>query len=456
MPEAEARALLARKELLIAFATAPTGLGHLRVTQALREGLPPEAAPVLLGAEDHVLDLLHRVTSLDPRARAMFEWIQSGTAEDVVTAISRRLLRTTAPLLKGELVRLATQRLDRPEVVLAVATHFGLAHQLVSLKERLWTERKIRLAVAVQVTDDSPQHIWLVPGADLIVVPSENTRRALLEYASELQLSPPPPIAVAPYPVSPALASMLSEPSSQWRAAQLDPGSKEPIHVAVPISGAAVGLGYLLRLMDYLHRYSDRFLFDVVSRNNPYTLPFLNGVIRRPYARAQASGDDRDVVHAYERVYQHAVIALEVTKPSEQAFKALLGPELRGGALLLLAQPVGRQEYDNIDFLRRHALLPQESEQDLLWRLARERQPLEGGERARVFDAARGWRAMRLPANAAAASRFITWCLEERLLLQLVDWRNPSPDASEVSPYGVREFWSAVSAAVAPLFATAP
>ena len=180
----------------------------------------------------------------------------------------------------------------------------------------------------MQVTDDSPQDIWFVPGADLIFVPSQRTRTVLLRYIHELGMSAPP-FVVAPYPVSPVLAERLSPRALAWRQAQLDPDSDRPIVVSMPVSGAAVGLGYSMELMDSLHRRSGRFVFEVVSRNNPFTFPFLTRVLQRGFARVQASPDDREVVRAYERAYHSTVISLEV----DQAQRAgLQGAPVAGPA----------------------------------------------------------------------------------------------------------------------------
>ena len=98
LPPVSTMEVLSHPELLVLFATAPTGLGHLRVTQALRGGLPPAATPVLLGANDRVSDSLHRAASLIPLARTAFEWVQHGKQQDAVTAAYRGYLKLTAPM----------------------------------------------------------------------------------------------------------------------------------------------------------------------------------------------------------------------------------------------------------------------------------------------------------------------------------------------------------------------
>ena len=65
-----------------------------------------------------------------------------------------------------------------------------------------------------------------------------------------------------------------------------------------------------------------------------------------------------------------------------------------------------------------------------------------------ILEAARSWRALRLPRSAAAAAKFITWALDQRLLMQMGQCTIPvssDPRPSEVSPDGVREFWDAAA-----------
>lgn len=55
------------KSLLIIFAYAPAGLGHLRVTDALYQGLPKDInTPLILGSQDETITYLHRLMSLNP------------------------------------------------------------------------------------------------------------------------------------------------------------------------------------------------------------------------------------------------------------------------------------------------------------------------------------------------------------------------------------------------------
>src|SRR5579871_5517363 len=168
--------------LVIVFATAPAGLGHLRVTDALYHGLPKEANVVLLGAQDKSISSLYRFISIHPITRQMMEWVQHGYPEELFTLGYRYYLRSQTELLLQQLQTILDERMNVPRSMLIVATHFALAHQLAQIKEYLMKKTSTRIFLAVQVTDDSPQMIWYVQGADAIFVPSDVTRKKLASF----------------------------------------------------------------------------------------------------------------------------------------------------------------------------------------------------------------------------------------------------------------------------------
>lgn len=442
---------LSSPDLLVAFAYAPTGLGHLRVAEALRQGLPSSVSPLLLGADEQGLSQFHRVTSISSAGRAMMEWAQQGRPQDLLTRGYRWILHTWNATLLRQLHTVLAQRPVRPKRLLVVATHFTLAHRLAALKQTLARKEGVELLLVVQVTDDSPQHIWYVPGASLTVVPSALTQEVLERYGRRAHLTPVR-FEVAPYPVSPALAQPLEgTPSPSGlpsRTAQLDPGSDVPVEVCLPVSGAAVGLRFAESLVRRLSEASRRFRFHVVSRAAPYTQAFLERMGRRPEVQVLAHSDDREVVRAYDELYSRTAIALEVTKPSEQTFKALCQPEQRGGAVLLLAEPVWRQERDNLDFLRRHGLLASQEVHERLWRAAREGLSLEQALAEPVLEEAKHWRALELPRGTAHAARLITWALEQGLFAEMNRPRQRQVTErarAELGSDGVERFWEWVA-----------
>lgn len=440
--------VLGQKSTILLFAYSPTGLGHLRVTDALYEGLPKSITPLLLTSQGHTVTFLHRITSVHPLLRAVFEWTQRGWAEDVFAYLYRTYLEKNTKLLYEQLITIVDQRIESPAVIVIISTHFGLNHQLGALKKKIEEEKHAKVILIVQVTDDSPQHIWYAPHADMIIVPSHTTKNKLLKYAKVASL-PTTRIEVLPYPISPYLTKVLTKNQYKNRLEQLSYESEDSINFCVPISGAAVGMKYFTSLIDRLRYNSQRFNFEVVVKFSPNTHKFIDQMLDRPYVNLHASGVDKEVVNKYEKLYQDKVIALEVTKPSEQAFKTLCDPNLVGGAILLLSKPVGRQEYDNLHFLQRHALIPDESTNTYLHNLAKKNEDIPEEKKAEILKNASTWRGMRIPQNAKSAADFVWWCMRQNIFPAMVGCRLTRRDdrhAIELSGiHGVKRFWEKIA-----------
>lgn len=435
-----------KNAILIAYAHA--GLGHLRVADALRHALPEDSEPILLVTQDDSIRSIHRIISVHPWAKALMEWIQHGTPEKWFTRFYRRALRADAMPLMQRLYDIYEQQLEPPKRLVVVATHFGLAHQIAWIKDRFEKKYNVSIVLVVQVTDDSPQRIWYVEGADVIVVPSELTKRSLQEYAVKEKLKAVP-FAVIPYPLDPDLTATLEQEKFQNRVTQFSDKSDLPIQVAVPVSGAAVGTMFLGSLMQNLARFSRRFRFHLVIKDSIHTKFFIMQMNRRHDVEVLTSHSDREVVKSYRTLYQQTVIALEVTKPSEQAFKALMQPTDIGGSILLFTEPVGRQEYDNLDFLQRHNLIPIKEINDKLTSWAAENRPMSPEEKQLIWPLAAHWRGVRIPRNPQEAAQFIWWCYLEGLFSQMLNCTSTAAldDAfpHEVTDDGAQQFWQVVS-----------
>ncbi len=441
----DVEAILSQKSLVIILSYAPAGLGHLRVTDALYHGLPSGVTPVLLGSQDTSITFWHRLMSVHALGKMFMEWMQSGIREDILAFFYRQYLKSQTEILYRQLVTILDQRIDLPKTILVVATHPGLAHKLAVLKERIKKEKNLHVFLIVIDTDDSPQHVWYVDGADLTFVPSERTKAELLRFGKKYNLVPIQ-IEVAAYPVSPLLAKSLSESKLTERKNQLEIDEENQIQVAIPISGAAVGLDFVHQLVEQLSRKSLRFRFSIIVRSAFYTQKFITSMLSRNDAEIETSEHTREVVDKYIEVYQKHTISLEVTKPSEQAFKALLTPKQIGGSILLLTRPVGRQEYDNLYFLRRHNLVPLISESKILLEKAKsENTNLD----QKLLAEATTWRGLELPTEPADAAQFIWYCLGKGVFTQMLKSRvQPKvtdEHAHELSPYGVEKIWEKIA-----------
>lgn len=441
-------ALLGQKSTLVIFAYSPTGLGHLRVTDALYEGLPETVTPILLGSQDKAVGALHRFMSIHPLTRALFEWGQKGFVQYFFTFVYIYFLHSRTKLLYQQMLTIIDERLIIPDTIVVVATHFGLAHQLAHIKEAIIKEKNIRMLLFVQVTDDSPQPIWYVPDADMTFVPSRHTKIKLEQFQKRFRL-PSFPMTVSPYPISPFFLERLSTEHHHNRTEQVNPLSKAYIHIAFPIPGAAVGTTFTTKVIDYLHKKSDRFVFHVIAKQAPYTKQFLTTMVDHPYVKLHVSAHDRETVNTYEKLYDEYVISLEVTKPSEQSFKALLTPSQKGGSLLLFAHPVGVQEADNIAFLRRHHLIPPVSVQELLFEKAEKNMSLDNVFGRELLKAANTWRGLMLPFHSLQSSHFILWCMKEGIFTAMMHFMRQThtddPHRYEVEDTGVAQFWKKVA-----------
>ena len=423
---------MATNSLLIIFTYASAGFGHLRVMDALYSGLEDKTNSIVIGSQDQALTFFHRLTSVHPLIRGFFEWMQQGAPEEIFAHLYKTSLRARTSRLEKQINSILSQVVTKPKRLLIISTHFGLAHQFGKLKRKIETEHKVKLFLVVQVTDDSPQKLWYVPEADIIFVPSSHTRDKLIEYGKKHNF-PQPQFEVITYPISPLLTNKASEAYFQTRSRQVNPARDEQINVLIPISGAAVGLDFFIQLTKMLHEKNKRFKFHILVKKTLYTEMFMSKMIELPYINLHVFSEDRQMVDQYEEIYHREVISFEITKPSEQSFKALLSPSQVGGSILLFTSPVGRQEYDNLKFLARNSLIPGLEQTLREWRKIKETKPLDIVE-------AENLRGIQLPRKPQQAATFIDKMLKEGVFLKMLNFRN----LSILDSTGVAKFWQRV------------
>jgi hypothetical protein len=413
---------------LYVFTFAPAGLGHLRVTKTLVESRPKNCDFVVLGSKDSFVTSVHRFTSINPIAREIFERSQRGVLESLFTTAYVSWLRAHTESVYRDLMR-ELRHTDATNVVV-LASHFGMAHQIAEIKERVQRESGKEIKLVVQVTDDTYQKAWAVRGADLIVVPSKMRSEQYQAYMKSKSWQAK--FAVCPYPLSLRLMKNLSK---ETRDTALSKGSKKKVKVMVPVSGAAVGLEYYTKLIDYLTGMSNRFEIYVVSKRARFTSAFIKEMKKNKYVQVWRGKNDKETVDMYEDLYAKNTIHLEITKPSEQSFKAMLGTNMIGGSLLLLTEPVGRQEEENKDFLVRHNLMCQMSASEIVERCHTKN--CGGKCPPRVID---------LPKKPAEAGELIVRLLEDGCLARMVagcEHRGLRGDVN-ITELGVRCFWNEV------------
>ncbi len=425
---------LSSPNLVLVFAQAATGLGHLRVTEALRLALPPSVNGTLLNTPAGRDVAIHSLTSSRPILTKFLEYTQSGWREDAYIPLMNAFYRSGVHAIEKNLQTILSQSYQTPKTLLVVATHYGTAYQIGLLKKIFEKKKNIRMILIVVVTDDSPQKVWAIPGADVTFVPSSHTKKILEEYAKSKKSLQTNTFVVSPYILSPRLCVPLSVRQKERRRIQyLSENSHTPIF-SIPVSGAAVQLDYLRRIIRGIHQTWNTAQFHIVAHTSRRADTFFSTVRHIPNVVIQASDSQRETIALYDYVFTEHAVGFEITKPSEQAFKAMIPPGDNGGAILLFSKPVGRQEYDNLSFLRRHGRIPSRADQEALWQMT---------WRNHGTDAAH-WRGIMLPDNPDHAVSCIRHWQEAGIFESMGNHEKYST-SPEISTEGAKLFWQYIS-----------
>lgn len=432
---------LTSEDVMLIFTTSPAGLGHVRVMEALRSYLPQNIRNEVLGIDDKRVQMMHRITSQNIYLRKIMEFLQTNMfTEKFLSMVYTWYLRKRPKVVYFRLLTLIKRRRPHPKTIVIVATHVSLAHQIAQIKSKLSFRTKAKVILCVVVTDDTPLIIWAVRGADMVFVPSQNTTKYLSDYAKVYSSDERPKFILNAYPVSSKFSESTKEDNFKLRLDQLSKKEK-PLNIIIPVSGAAVSLEYLKEIISYVSR-KRRALVTVVSRESSYTTNFLTYCESIYGVTVIADTLDRDVVASYENALISKVYSLEITKPSEQAFKILLNPNQVGGVIMLFSHPVGRQEYDNVAFMHRHGLIPDLVDQKILddLLLAKDYE----GVIAKFGEKATCWRGLMLPPDSLKAGKLILR-YKNSGILKLMSRYNKDNRTDELSSYGVDSFWEKVS-----------
>ncbi len=419
---------------LLIFTTSPTGLGHLRVMDALIDGLPIGIRYEEIGIENIRANKIHALGSRIPILTKVTEFYQTNPiAEFIATIAIKNYIKSHSSEVVREFATLKAKYPDKKEY-LVVSTHFNLAHAISFAKKELEEKLKIKIYLFVIVTDDSPQRIWAVKNADLIFTPSNSTRDKINNYLRKKTAR------TISYPVSPRLAQELPQEEVDIFMTSVSPANTIPLQIVVPISGAAVQIDYLYNVIKELSL--SNFQFTVIGQETPYTQNFFQKISRVAHVQSSIGFSARQTVTLYESIfYQPIRPAIEITKPSEQAFKILLNPKDRGGVIELLTYPIGRQEYDNLKFFIRHRLIPNDEEQRILEKHL-VTQDLPYSLRNEILYKASHWRGIRLPSNPNKASEFIKALKKVGILSAMMSF--VAEEKEELTQHGVAQVWSAI------------
>jgi hypothetical protein len=426
----------------IILTTVPTGLGHIRVTNALREGLPKETHAEIIGVEDPAVETLYHLISTNYFLRKMFEFTQNNkTAERLITNLLRFHQNKSIDAVLHEITQIIQKNPAIKKLVI-VSTHAFIGDKIQKLINR--NRFPVEVFHALIVTDDSPQRFWMV-SANITFVPSYKTKKAMenLYTGDNLKI---PRIEVAPYPINPHFTEKLPPHILFNKIEQLDPINPQRARICIPVSGAAVQLEYYQKIIEELTGEETtnnfrEFAFSIVTRVGNYTKPFIEQFKNNPQVIFHIGASDLHTVDLYDELYEQlSPPSLEITKPSEQAFKVLTTPDTKGGPILLLTDPVGKQEYDNLDYLERFGFLPsQKIHEEIYERLITSRVVLTEPP----FTNANTWRTLRLPQDPYKATRVIINGLKSGLFKQMQNYKKYEP-TQELSPHGVKIIWETI------------
>jgi hypothetical protein len=406
------------------------------VTEGLKSELDPSIKTETIGIMNPTSQFLYRIVGQNIVTRWLMEFFQTDPIGERIVAwfYTKNLRSRTRP------VRLYVQSIiegNRRQIktVIIVATHFALAHQIAACKKKVERNLSVKIVLAVVVTDDSPQIMWAVKGADYIFVPSAFCRNGIRkELAGNIGTTK---ICVSAYPLSKNIQKELSAIQLAKRQVQVDPFSHKKLKILIPVSGAAIGLSYFQSLIPEVTKKKD-IMCTVVSRDSSYTKNFLHWCSRQKRIHVLKSTSDHNVVLSYEKQMKTHVFGVEITKPSEQAFKSLLSPTQRGGVILLFSKPVGRQEYDNIAFLKRHGLMPGSSDEKKLAQLYYFNKTSFIDKN--FLNRAKNWRGIEIPWIGVEAGVAIARLYETGVLQSMTSFQQKR-FIPELRSDGSRMFW---------------
>lgn len=165
---------------LVLFTVAPTGLGHIRVMDALKDGLYPGVVSETIGLQNINASKIHSLGSRIPFLTKITEFYQTNPlAEAIVSKIYINYLKGRKKEIFENLASVASEHPDYKFWVI-ISTHYALAYSILAAKEEIEKEFGVEIMLCVVVTDDSPQRVWAVKDADIVFVPSQKTKEVLM------------------------------------------------------------------------------------------------------------------------------------------------------------------------------------------------------------------------------------------------------------------------------------
>src|SRR3972149_3586948 len=156
------------REKLFIFTTSSTGLGHIRVMNAVEEGKPAGATSSFdMGIANIKASKIHEIGSKVLPFIKLTEFYQTNPiAEALVTAVYTLYLRRHIAGIVLQFEEIKAKFPEKKEWII-ISTHFALAHSIGASKQELEKKFGVKIYLCVVVTDDSAQRVWVVPDSDI-------------------------------------------------------------------------------------------------------------------------------------------------------------------------------------------------------------------------------------------------------------------------------------------------
>ncbi|MDQ3239351.1 MAG: hypothetical protein M3P33_02395, partial [bacterium] len=263
-----------KKHIKIIISTSPTGLGHIRVMNALLEGLPKEIKPSIIGIQDNLTSFIYRIISTNATLRKCFEFIQNNPlAENLTSQIIRSFQIINLSNTIAEIKNILDSD-DEISDIIYVSTHPMIGNKIQKIIDKQYFD--IPSTHALIVTDDSPQRFWVL-NSDYIITPSEKTKNKLQKLCTDCNFNPK--IIVKPYPINPKYLKKLPPHVLYNKLEQIEPDNPQKLRICIPISGAAVQLDFYQVLIEQLlitipHNNLNEFTFSIITKEGNFTRPF--------------------------------------------------------------------------------------------------------------------------------------------------------------------------------------
>lgn len=441
---------------LIVYLDQFAGLGHLRIRNENIAGAQEMGCPDNMMSEVVVHDLIagraHGPGSNNKFAKSATEFMQRHPKfQEPYQSIYRRIiLRSDQEKVRRALRKeIISKNKKRITVILS---HPDLATVMDASKAKLERELGVEIFLVLIIPDHLPERAqtpYYILGADLIITPDTGSARVAMRETDRWWLKTHflvpwakmnlPIVEVVPHSVHPFLREELTESEFNARKAQVTPDAGIPLRSIISMGGSAPLKEYVLKLT----ALSKNCEHHVLVKDNNGTAYFIQqlgsqGIDVEKYP------DNETILTAYPELNSKLNPAVTIVKPGELINHVQFDVKQRGGTILLIAPPIGDQEYQNIEWARDNYLIPRAHEQRQLEHLI-----LRSGSRdkiAEMVSKAKHWRGLALPKDSTNASKFISETRRLGILAAMMDYRDlRAKPFSETDDSGVSMLYEVIN-----------